>query len=103
METGREVAISYTISKDVAAERESMIGFLALANRGPGFEYNVSGRLYRRLFQTAGPANALVRTVQQLRSAQAQTSQRAYSVSSTQITRQWGVGDRLGEADMNGS
>jgi hypothetical protein len=45
-------------------------------------------------------ADTLVRTVQQLRSAQAQTSQRAYSVSSTQITRQWRVEDRLSEADM---
>jgi len=44
-------------------------------------------------------ADTLVSTVQQLRHAQAQTGEPAFSVRSAHSPRQWQVGDRLSEAD----
>jgi hypothetical protein len=44
-------------------------------------------------------ADALVSAVDQLRKAQAQPSESAFSVRSTHSTRQWRVGDRLSEVD----
>jgi hypothetical protein len=44
-------------------------------------------------------ADALVSAVRQLRQAQAQTGEPAFSVRSTQTSSQWRVGDRLSEAD----
>jgi hypothetical protein len=45
-------------------------------------------------------ADALVSTVQQLREAQAETSQPVSSVRSAQTPSRWRVRDRLSEADM---
>jgi hypothetical protein len=46
-------------------------------------------------------ADALVSTVQQLRQAQTQSNGTAYSVRSTPLsTRQWRVGDRMSEAEI---
>jgi hypothetical protein len=44
-------------------------------------------------------ADALVSAVRQLREAQAQTTDPAFSVRCTPSPRQWRVGDRLSEAD----
>ena len=45
-------------------------------------------------------ADALVSAVTQLRKAQAQPSELAFSVRSAKSLRQWRVGDRLSDADI---
>ena len=55
---------------------------------------------YGGLLKPPDLAESLVSTVQQLRQAQEQTTKPAYSVRSTLSTRQWRVGDRLSEADL---